>query len=288
MQDVPPPQVVGAANGDGFSSGLRMRGRDVSAPDPNEDEGEDFEGWVKQDVPSPEERRWGTWLALASFADVLTSGAITCMSFSYAYRVAGVSLWCMGIQAISHFLSSVMLMFRFAGERTAGQHEDEDEAANLMRRHRRRWLVREQGVAICMGIVMLLSSAGLLFKAFRKIKFWGVWYKDHEDMDKTAEKILEVLAWYGFAWYFIQAVFRFVSARKLRRSLIWHGFVASVVSLVFLMLMGLAASYQKEWSWKAEPICAIALSFVTLAEGVRIVIMHLDDMDVRLRFDPRA
>jgi len=76
--------------------------------------------------------------------------------------------------------------------------------------------------------------------------------------------------------------------RKLRRSILWHGFVASVVSLVYLFILGFAASYEREWSWKAEPICAIALSFVTLFEGIRIIILHLDDMDTRLKFDPRA
>jgi len=83
-------------------------------------------------------------------------------------------------------------------------------------------------------------------------------------------------------------VFRFFAARKLDRRIIWHAFVASVVSLIFLFVLGFAASYEKEWSWKAEPIAAIGLSFVTLIEGVRIIILHLDDMDIRLKFDPRA
>merc|ERR1711879_896653 len=192
-----------------------------------------------------------------------------------------------GIQAISHLLSSLMLMLRFAGERSLGRHADADAAANLLRRERRRFLLREQGVSVVMGLVMLLSSAALLFKAFRKIKFWTYWYRDHKNLDTEAQWVLEFLAWYGFAAYFLQALFRFYVGRKMRRSIIWHGFAASVVSLLFLFLMGFAASYQKEWSWKAEPICAIALSFVTLFEGVRIVIMHLDDMDMRLKFDPR-
>merc|ERR1712238_13934 len=99
-----------------------------------------------------------------------------------------------------------------------------------------------------------------------------------EAMDAEAAWVIEFLAWYGFSWYVVQAGVRLWAARKLRRSIVWHAFSASVVSLLFLLVMGIAASYQKEWSWKAEPIAAIVLAFVTLFEAIRIVIMHLDDM----------
>mmetsp|Transcript_37157 Transcript_37157/g.94399 ORF Transcript_37157/g.94399 Transcript_37157/m.94399 type:complete len:289 (-) Transcript_37157:67-933(-) len=282
------PQMVGASSHDGRqdNNGLRMRGRDVT----DGDEDEDDEGpFVQQESMSPEERRISKLVAIVSGLDLLASGAVLISSFSTAYKDAGVSLWCMGIQAISHLLSSVMLLLRFKGESNFSPHTDEASAAGLLRKTRRRWLVREQIGAITMGIVMLLSSAGLLFKAFRKIKFWKVWYKEHLAMDAVTQRTIEGIAWYGFSIYFLQAVFRFWAARKLKgRSILWHGFSASVVSMLFLLIMGFAASYQKEWSWKAEPIGAIALSFVTLAEGIRIVIMHLDDMDTRLRHDPRA
>lgn len=140
----------------------------------------------------------------------------------------------------------------------------------------------------CMGIVMLISSAALVFKAFQKLSQWDKWYLDHRDMDKEAEWATEFLAWYGFAIYLLQAGFRYLAARRLRRSIMWHGFVASVVSLLFLLVMGIAASYEKEWSWKAEPIAAIVLTFLAVFEGVRIIIMHLDDVDIRLKFNPHA
>lgn len=279
-----PPQMVGASSHEaaGGRDGLRMRGRNMV----DQEEEDEYEG-VQQDFPSQDERKWSRCTAIVSGLDILISGAIVITSFSYAYRDAGVSLWCMGMQAISHLLSSLMLTLRFSGE--AGlPSTDEASGQGLLRQERRRFLVREQIVAITMGIVMLLSSAGLLFKAFRKIKFWKVWYKDHENMDSEVQFAMEFLAWYGFTVYLLQAIFRFVMARKLKRQIIWHAFVASVVSLVFLFIMGVAAKNQKEWSWKAEPICAIALAFVTLAEGIRVVIMHLDDMDTRLRYDPRA
>lgn len=280
-----PPQMLGSASSDdGFEGkgGLRMRGRNVA----NQEEEEEYTG-VDQEFPSHEERGWSKCTAIVSGLDLLVSGVIFITSWSYAYRDAGVSLWCMGIQAFSHLLSSLMLALRFWGEARLPSQED-GSGQGFLRQEKRRWLVREQIVSVTMGLVMLLSSAGLLFKAFRKIKFWKVWYKDHENMDSEAQFAMEFLAWYGFAVYLLTAIFRFVVARKLKRQIIWHGFVASVVSLVFLFLMGVSAKNQKEWSWKAEPICAIGLAFVTLAEGIRIVIMHLDDMDTRMRYDPRA
>merc|ERR1712007_10919 len=135
---------------------------------------------------------------------------------------------------------------------------------------------------------MLVSCAALLFKAARKLKFWNVWYKDHQNMDADAAWADEFLAWYGFSMYLLQACGRLVAAIKLKRMILWHGFWASVVSLLFLFVLGIAASYQKEWSWKAEPIAAMVLSIVTLIEAIRIVIMHLDDMNTRMRDDPRA
>mmetsp|Transcript_31446 Transcript_31446/g.104270 ORF Transcript_31446/g.104270 Transcript_31446/m.104270 type:complete len:289 (+) Transcript_31446:61-927(+) len=283
-----PPQMMGASSRDGRqdTSGLQMRGRDVT----NDNDDEDDEGpFVQQESMSLEEQRTSKLVAMVSGLDLFASGAVLISSFSTAYKDAGVSLWCMGIQAISHLLSSVMLLLRFKGESNFNPYTDEASTARLLRKTRRGWLVREQIGAITMGMVMLLSSVGLLFKAIRKIKFWKVWYKDRLAMDADAQRTIEGIAWYGFSIYLLQAVFRFWAARKLKgRSILWHGFSASVVSMLFLLIMGFAASYQKEWSWKAEPIGAIALSCVALAEGIRIVIMHLDDVDTRLRHDPRA
>lgn len=282
------PQVVGHHSHDespGGRGGLRMRGgRDVAADDDMDDDHND----VTQEAFTTEERGTCRRVALVSGLDVLSSTIICILCFSFAYRDAGVSLLCMGLQTLSHTLSSMMLCLRFWGEAAFNPQTDDASFSGLLKKERRRMLVREQIAAITMGIVMLLSSAALLFKAFRKMRFWNVWYKDHAAMDSATQQVLEILAWYTFAFYLLQAAFRFWAARKLKRQIIWHCFVASVVSLVFLFFIGLAASYQKAWSWKAEPIAAIALAFVTLAEGVRIVIMHLDDMDIRLRYNPRA
>jgi len=286
MQDIPPQMVGRTMIGPSMSgSGVRMRSR--NAPYDSERTEEDDDDCVEQEHLTLEERQWSLYIALFSGVDVLMSFGICVASCSYAYKDAGVSLWCMAIQTSSHWLSSLMLMLRFWGEH-ALPHSDDENSMRLLRGSRRRFLVREQIASIVMGLVLLISSAGLLFKAFRKIKFWTKWYEDHGRMDAEAQWALEFLAWYGFSVYFLQAVFRLVAARKLRRQILWHCFVASVISLLFLFVLGFAASYQREWSWKAEPIAAIVLAFVTLAEGTRIVIMHLDDMDTRLRYDSRA
>lgn len=286
------PDIVGHSSGtdsyDGASgsSGLRMRAR--QQVEAEEEEYED-EHAVQQEAPTAEERKWALFMVVMAVMDMVSSGLVCIMSFSIAYRSIGASLYCLGLQSLSHWLSSVALALRFSGENRLFQSADSSPSSNgLLRRHRRRFLVREQILSITMGIVMLLSSSAMLFKAFRKIRFWNSWYKDHQQMDDDIQWATEFLAWYSFAVYLLQAIFRFLAGKKLRRGIVWHGFIASVVSLLFLFVLGFAASYEKEWSWKAEPVCAIFLSFVTLFEGVRIIIMHLDDMDLRLRFDPRA
>lgn len=277
------PQLVGVSDPHPAAGGLRKR-----TPVTSDAEEEEDPHAVSQDLPTEEEAKWSLYVSLASGFDIVCSLVVLVTAFRFAYRDNGVSLYCLGFQSLSHFLSSVILACRFVGEYFFSARDAQSQTAGLLRRERKRFLLREQGLSVCMGIVMLISSAALLFKAFRKIKFWNKWYKDHAGMDLEVEWVTEFLAWYGFTFYVLQAAFRFVAARKLKRSILWHGFVASLVSLTFLLVLGFAASYEKEWSWKAEPIAAIGLSFVTLFEGVRIIIMHLDDMETRLRFDPRA
>jgi len=272
------PQVIGAHN----NEGLRMRSRGDRLSN------EYDEGFgVEQQPFSKSERSWSLATAIVCGMDIVASTTIMAVAFKYAYLDNGVSLYCMGCQALSHELSSVLLLARLAQE-LRFYRSPEGSEASLLREQRRRSLLREQLCSVLMGIVMLISSASLLFKAFRKLRFWDKWYLDHRDMDQEAAMATDWLAWWGFAIYSIQAIFRFFAGRQLRQSLVWHCFVASVVSLVYLLVLGIAALEEKEWSWKAEPIAAIALSFVTLAEGVRIVYYYFDDMDTRLQYDTRA
>jgi len=272
------PQVIGSANGEG----LRHRSRGGFA---NEEE-EKFIG-VDQVSFTDSERSWSMATAIVCLMDLVASTIIMVVAFKYAYKDNGVSLYCMGFQAISHELSSLLLLVRLAQELMFYRSSQGGEQS-LLRENRRRSLIREQGCSVLMGIVMLISSVSMLFKAFRKLRFWDKWYLDHVEMDKEAALVTDWLAWWGFFIYTAQAVFRFFAGRKLRQHLVWHCFIASVVSLLYLLVLGIAALEEKEWSWKAEPLAAIALAFVTLIEGIRIVYYYFDDMDTRLQHDERA
>lgn len=261
------------------------------ADSPNAQASLDDEGpLLAPEALSAQESSWALVLLLASAVDILGSLALAFFAFSYAYRDNGVSLYCLGIQAVSHFFSSMVAAMRFMGDLLPAR-EDMDGAVSdecLMREQRRRDLRREQALAVCMGMAMMMSSAGLLFKAFRKIRFWDVWYLDHRAEDAHIEKVTGLMAWWGFGGYSVQAGLRLVAAIKLQRSLPWHLFAVSVVSLIFFFALGVAASYEKEWSWKAEPIVAIFLVVVMLCESTRMVVTNLGDVDTTMRYDTRA
>lgn len=221
---------------------------------------------------------WCWKVVIVSGIDVVLSGVILITSFSYAYRDNGVSLYTMGFQSLSHWLSSVLLILRFAGELKL---KSEDSSQLLTAR--RKDLVREQIISITMGLLMLISAGALIFKAARKIRFWDRWEKDHRNQDQEIELITEHLAWWGFAVYLLQAVFRCWAAVQIKRPILWHSFWCSVVSLLFLFVLGFAAVHEKEWSWKAEPIAAIILAFVMIIEATRIIIAYLGDVDDDMR-----
>lgn len=276
------PEVIGSAGvggGPPQQHGLRMRaGRVLGDADDNE-------GFVEQQPFTETERRWATYVVVVSGLDLLASAALLITAFKYAYRDSGVSLYSLGFQTSSHWISSLLIFLRLLGE-LKSEHA-------LLIDHRRTQLRREQILSISMAFVMLISCVALLFKAFRKIKFWERWYEEihRRQYDREVLEITEWLTWTGFAIYLVQAVVRSIAAYKTGKQgggLLSHGCVASVVSLLFLFVLGFAASYEREWSWKAEPIAAIALVFVTLFEGVRIIFNYIDDMDDRLRYDPHA
>lgn len=248
----------------------------------------EFDG-ARQEGLTQYERRWALWLAVMSLFDIAISGTMIAVALAHAYRDNGVSLYCLAIQAFSHLLSSVLLALRFSLEYRLPQDAPGiGVERGLLREKRREVLLREQTMGVLMGVWMLISSVGLLLKAFRKIRFWDVWYLDHLDMDQDVVDATIFLSWYGVVVYGGQAFIRYVAHRKLKRDVIWHAFVASLVSLVFLFVLAIAATEEKEWSWKAEPIAAICLSFISLGEGIRIIFNNFDDVDMRLDHNPRA
>jgi len=275
--DDPSPTTVGASLSSARedSSGLRSRPQSQtqrhSAP---------AEELPTVELLGEEMRNWSLAVIVVGFVDVVLSGIIVIVSFSYAYRDNGVSLYTMGFQSFSHWLSSCLLIVRFRGEL---KHKSEETGQTALIAHRRRDLVREQVCSVTMGLLMLISAGALIFKAARKIRFWERWHLDHTNQDREVELVTEHLAWWGFSVYLLQAIFRCRSALKIQRPVLWHGFWCSVVSLLFLLILGIAAVNEKEWSWKAEPIAAILLAFVMIIEATRVLIAHLGDVDDEMR-----
>lgn len=279
MHDTVEPQQIGVGD-----FGMRQRREEAHDSDEEDEDGLKF---IVQHAFTPDERKWAWVVVVTSCMDVVASAIIFCTSFKYAWLDGGVSLYSLGFQSVSHWISSVLLALRFISELRYGHTDDQ----SLLRDRRRTQLYREQGLSITMAIVMLISSCALLFKAFRKLKFWEEWEQDlneRQKMQVEVQLITEWLAWTGFSIYVIQGVLRSFAACKLKVGMMSHGMVASYVSLGFLFVLGLAASFEQEWSWKAEPIAAIFLVFVTLVEAIRIVYNYLDDMEARLKHYDRA
>eukprot|EP00929_Paragymnodinium_shiwhaense_P006775 TRINITY_DN110734_c0_g1_i1.p1 TRINITY_DN110734_c0_g1~~TRINITY_DN110734_c0_g1_i1.p1 ORF type:complete len:304 (-),score=63.71 TRINITY_DN110734_c0_g1_i1:85-996(-) len=290
----PGPQAYGQSD-DGSSTadeGLRQRNGAAAHSFEYEDEYGLELSFKEQEPLDKDEQRWALYTVVASGLDLLGSGVIISTTFKYAFFDGGVSLYSLGCQAVSHWLSSLLLVLRFGVElRTIKEAEGGVvDTSSLLLTRRRSQLHREQCISITMAIIMLFSSVALLFKAFRKLRFWNSWYEESQRLayDHEIQEVTAWLAWTGFSIYVLQAIFRVVAARKLKNCLCTHGCVASFVSLVYLLVLGIAASYQKEWTWKAEPIAAICLVVVMLIEGIRITFYYIDDMDSRLADSGRA
>jgi len=59
-------------------------------------------------------------------------------------------------------------------------------------------------------------------------------------------------------------------------------------ALLFFLVIGAAAGFESEASWKAEPVAAIVLAVFAVAEGYRMIYTHCGDIDTRMEFDPWA
>jgi len=244
---------------------------------------------AKQRRMDKEQMKYALVLAGASAIDVPISGIMVCVAFAHGYLDNGVSLYCLGLQALSHAISSLSLALRFFDEYR--QPEDDTpsaESEGLLNQRRRVYLVREKRMSFVMGAVMLMSSVALCIKAVRKMLYWDRWYLDHVDMDHDAEFATIFLSWYGVAVYSGQALIRGIVAMKLQRAVVRSSVVASLVSLAYLFIIGAGALFEDEWSWKAEPLAAIVLGCFTLAEGARLIYVHHGDVDVKLQVDDWA
>eukprot|EP00392_Amoebophrya_sp_AT5.2_P003996 g4001.t1 len=176
---------AGAGEDLGREAGLRQRaatGSELSAastelPLP-------LSSYSKLDVLDERQRVWTDRLVITSFLDLFVSSFVAILAFSTAWKDVGVSLYCIGLQAVAHGLSSLCTCLRFWKESRWGKNHrftpetprHEEEELSLLT-DRRKDLLREQGLGIGIGCTMLLSAVALLFKAARKYKFWDRWYE---------------------------------------------------------------------------------------------------------------
>lgn len=298
------PQIVGAPRSLGAQGGsqeasswLHCRRRQEETRHAEErpaESSEAFEFTFDEGGSIPEaltaaEMRWALILVLFSSLDLLVSGVLAGFAFRYAYRDNGTSLYCIGIQSISHFGSSLVLVLRFMPEMLPAREDDGAVSDGCLLRERRRSdLVREQACAIFMGLAMMISCVGLLYKAIQKFKLWDVWSSDHSLEDNSVAFVTDMMAWWGFGIFSVQALARWLLVQRLRCSLVRHSLAVSIVNLLFFLVLGFAASYEREWSWKAEPIAAVVLVLVMMVESIRMVIINMGDVDLRLRVNPRV
>eukprot|EP00746_Dinoflagellata_sp_MGD_P143209 gnl/MRDRNA2_/MRDRNA2_76074_c0_seq1.p1 gnl/MRDRNA2_/MRDRNA2_76074_c0~~gnl/MRDRNA2_/MRDRNA2_76074_c0_seq1.p1 ORF type:complete len:299 (-),score=38.82 gnl/MRDRNA2_/MRDRNA2_76074_c0_seq1:200-1096(-) len=282
VSDCTGPQTMGRGNSDG----LRQR----SPPPQVELSSMSYHGPPAGIDPlSREERPWCLAIYGGSAIDLLLSLLVFIEAAKYAYRDMGVSLACLATQVTSHWISSILLIFRFHQTVVTSSllpAEDDSMAEGLIAQ-RRRDLGREQGLGVSMGLLMVCSSGMLIFKGAQKIKFWDKWYADHSAMDAENQAVSEWLAWWGFGVYVFAAILRYLAWKKLRVRLLYHAFWCSVVSLIFLFILGLAASYQTPTFWKAEPLAAFVLAGLCLFEGMRVVLANMDNIDMVLRDNTR-
>eukprot|EP00428_Durinskia_dybowskii_P034228 CAMPEP_0170259248 /NCGR_PEP_ID=MMETSP0116_2-20130129/29495_1 /TAXON_ID=400756 /ORGANISM="Durinskia baltica, Strain CSIRO CS-38" /LENGTH=345 /DNA_ID=CAMNT_0010510293 /DNA_START=8 /DNA_END=1045 /DNA_ORIENTATION=+ len=224
----------------------------------------------------------------ASGMDLLASSCLAGSALSTAVQHCAVSLWCVGLQALSHLFSSFVLAAQLANEQAAaaratdceGKDAEPDDCTVLEERrlHKR----REQLLAVTMGLAMLLSCAGLLYKALSKLQRWEQWYTNHEIHDQRAQAFTEAVACAGFGVYILHFMLRSFAAWRLRSNIAWHGVIVSAISALFFLVLIVASTFQREWSWKVEPIVAIILLCIMSCESIRMLLSHITDVETVL------
>lgn len=251
---------------------------------------DDIEGAHTQEHMSKSERNWSLILVSWCVPDLLLSLVVAFIAFVHAARDNGVSLYCLGVQAMAHWLSSVLLTRRFYTEyKIAAEKLGADNVGmSLLSDERLASVKREKRVSVLYAAVMILSSLALATKAIRKFYYWSTWYVDHADLDKDVLFATRFLAGYGFLMYAFQASWRGFLWSRLRHGILWQGFMCSLVSLLFMLALGMAGGYEKEFTWKVEPVVAVTLSLLTIGHAAYIIWRHWGDVEQRLQANPLA
>lgn len=239
----------------------------------------------------PPGQGWQMVLAAVASVDLLASGAIMSYALATAFRTQMGSLMCLGFQVMSHMIFSLLLIMQMLvdllprlelyGERCRSDVTEE----YLLRVQRRRDFVRERAFSFVMGFVLFGLSIFLIVSASFRFRDWDTWYKGYEHWDKNLAVTTSTLAFWGAGLYVPQAVLHGFTARRLKRWLLWNGLFMSLVSAACLSVVGVAASIEQEWSWKAEPVASLAISVVILGEGIRLLCHTRSNVEARVEED---
>merc|ERR1719205_376592 len=101
-------------------------------------------------------------------------------------------------------------------------------------------------------------------------------------MDKDVRFATKFLAFYGVFLYMGLAAIRYFIWTRMERDLIWQCFFCSLISVLFLILLGMAGGYEEEFTWKAEPLAAIVMSIVVALHAVYVMALHRESADRRV------
>merc|ERR1711945_33705 len=126
---------------------------------------------------------------------------------------------------------------------------------------------------------MIVCSSLALALSMWKLVHWDT--HDHRDMDSDFELVANLLAWWGVVFYLFQALGRAVAAKRLGIGIMKRCIPVSLMSVGFLLALGLAASLEEDWSWKVEPVTGIVLATAMVFEGFRVAGLSLRESCAR-------
>lgn len=155
-------------------------------------------------------------LAFASCVDLVVSGILVCVSFIHGYSNNSVLLCCLGLQASSHWVFSLLLLSRLLLE----YWFREDRA--LLQRHRYWHVQLEINAHKLVGAVMLLVS-GICFSLAMG--------ENEDSFDRDVVWISKFLPIYGVSVYFLHTGFRVITLQHLDQTIIRNCFVVSFITL---------------------------------------------------------
>jgi len=244
---------------------------------------------MRQEMLTVKDRQMAVFLVTSSLPDLLLGTMVMAVALFHAPREKGVSLYCLAMQVAAHMISSLLLLARLIGEY---RFPEEENALNttLLREKRLTDLRREKFFSNLMGVVLMLISTASLFKVLRKARRFMVWQQDSVGQFMDVAFAARFLTPFGAIMYAFHAGVRFYCYRKLQARIIFQAFIVSAISVLFCVVLYMAAGYEKskEWKWKAEPIASLILSVGTLGEAIYIMSRYTKKAEYHLQISSHA